>query len=365
MSSPKLAKYSDTRNNREFVKGQIFGTIPAVTPQNIDRPKILDRTIIITGANSGLGLDAAKQFVALSCVSRLILACRNPAKAERAKQEILYTLPEAKKAGIDIRTWELDMARKSSVMAFVQRAEKELDRIDAIVLNAGVDFGAEYVKAAPEEGSYEMTLQVNVIATMMLAVLILPVLRKKARELTPRITIVGSAVQFFVKYQFLVDAAHNETGESILEWLSNERRWKDRITEDRYFLSKGILQMMVQRMTTDMATGNKAGKDVIVNCVAPGYCRTELFRTSATAMSKLALTLIGRDSDVGARCSVVGAVGKTGGVESHGMYMSEGVVKGSGSEWFKTEQGREIGKRIWDEVCEIIRSSAGSDAIQL
>lgn len=366
--SVKLAEYSDSRNLRDFLKGQIWGTVSPVTPDNIEKAHVGNRTIIITGANTGLGLKAAKQFAKLACVSRLVLACRDLRKAEAAKEEVLTTLTENKRTTTDIQCWKLDMASRASLVAFAERANSELDRIDAIVLNAGVDFGSQYVKTASEEGPFEMTVMVNVIGTMMLATLMVPILRKKAvPELRPRITIVGSAVQFFIKYQILVDAANNRSGESVLEFLSNEARWKDKITDDRYYLSKGILQMLVQQLTANMSkeNGSSGNPPVIVNCVAPGYCKTDLFRTSGTAMRKMSLRLIGREAEIGARTLVVGAVGQTGGVESHGMYMSEGEVKGSGSKWFKTEQGREIGRRIWGEVCDLIKAAAGLNAIQL
>lgn len=360
---PKLVKYSDIGNSRSFLISQIFRTVPSVIPENIDNPEIHNRTIIVTGANSGLGLEAAKQLSQLECVSRLILACRDLKKASNARQNILNALPESKRANMVIETWELDMASKASIAAFAQRTE-ELDRIDAIVLNAGVNLGTQYVKASSSEGPYEMTLMVNVIGTMMLAILMVPILRRKSNaQLMPRISIVGSAVQFFVRYQVLLDAAYNQEGQGIFEWLSNEERWQHK-TEDQYFLSKGILQMLVQQLAARVPIEGSSRAPVIVNCVAPGYCRTDFFKTSATFGRSLLLKFIGREPDVGGRNLVIGAVGQAGGLASHGKYMSEGEVKAE-SEWFQTEQGREIGKRMWEEMCEIIKRASGPGAVDL
>ncbi|KAK5069614.1 hypothetical protein LTR64_008295 [Lithohypha guttulata] len=355
----KLDAYSDAQNLRSFLKGQIFGTITPVTESNITKPEIRGRTIIVTGANTGLGLEAAKQFAELACVSRLILACRSASKGNAAREAILATLPSEKGSQLEIYVWELDMASKASIVAFTERTRRELDHVDAIVLNAGVDL-VSYQKAKDEDGGYEMTVMVNVVGTMMLAVLIIPVLREKARPgLTPRITFVGSAVQFLAKHALLVEAEQNQSGEGIMQWLSTETRWKNKIGEDRYNLSKVMLQMLVHQLAAryPVSGTQNTKKGMIVNCAAPGYCKTELFRTAGTAVSRVALRLIGREAEVGARSLLVGAVGQEGDVKSHGMYMTEGTVKGVGSAWLQTEQGKRIEQQLWTELMdEVVKS---------
>lgn len=48
------------------------------------------KNVIITGANSGLGLETAKKIAKASPEYRVILACRNMEKAEAAKAEVIY-----------------------------------------------------------------------------------------------------------------------------------------------------------------------------------------------------------------------------------------------------------------------------------
>ncbi|CAK7035614.1 MAG: hypothetical protein BACD_00097 [Bacteroides rodentium] len=50
----------------------------------------MKRTIIITGANSGLGFESAKKIAKASNYFYLIMACRNMEKAEQAKEKKLY-----------------------------------------------------------------------------------------------------------------------------------------------------------------------------------------------------------------------------------------------------------------------------------
>lgn len=355
----KLASYSDGPQIRDFIKSQVFGTIHPITVSEISNPDIKNRTIIITGANTGIGLQTAKQMAQIDCVSRLILACRNLSKGEAARNVILAGVQDNRKGSIDVHVWQLDMSVSTSIVAFADRAGKELDRIDAVVLNAGVDLVA-YQRALQKNRGLEMTLMVNVIGTVLLAVLMVPVLREKRSqsELAPRITIVGSAVQFFAKYDVLLQAAQGQTEESILEWLSNETRWDGKITEERYYLSKGMLQMLVQHLAAKVSQSAKDNgkKMIVLNCVAPGYCRTELFEQSGTAASRMALRLIGWDGSVGARALITGAIGKEGDEKSHGGYMSHAKVK-KHSAWFETTQGREIGEHLWREMVEIMEET--------
>jgi len=350
-TTPKLEPYSDRSQLWDAFKGQVFGTIPAVTVGNISDPDNKSRTIIITGANGGLGLEAAKQFIQLGCVSKLVLACRSIEKGEKARETLLAGRTGETKT--DIEVWPLDMASTTSIVAFSERASQELGRIDAIVLNAGVDL-VSYQKASQENGGYEMTLMVNVVGTFLLAVLMVPILRQKNRSAaSPRMVIVGSMLQYVAKYEVLVEADHKQSGEGILKWLSDESRWNGKITEERYTLSKGIVQLLERQLADAIKKSSTAeGKDmVIVNCVCPGYCRTDLFRESGNAGSRMALKVTGRDVSIGARALVIGAIGKEGGEASHGQFLNGGAVKKCSS-WCETKQGERIGKQIWSELSE-------------
>lgn len=78
------------------------------------------RTIIITGANSGLGLSTAKK-IAADKNYRIILACRNQQKASAAKQEIIN---ETKNTNIEFI--KLDTSSLKSVEEFVDAFKKRI-----------------------------------------------------------------------------------------------------------------------------------------------------------------------------------------------------------------------------------------------
>ena len=89
------------------------------------------KTAIITGANSGLGLETAKTFARLD--ARIILAVRNLDKGQTAKQEILDESPEA-----TIDVMQLDLSDLESVRAFAETFTSRFDSLDLLVNNAGV-----------------------------------------------------------------------------------------------------------------------------------------------------------------------------------------------------------------------------------
>ncbi|RMZ82606.1 hypothetical protein DV738_g1677, partial [Chaetothyriales sp. CBS 135597] len=122
-------------------------------------------------ANVGLGKEAARHFARLKA-SKLILAVRNIAAGEEAKDDIIRSLT----------------TRGDS---FAQRATQTLSRIDAVVENAGV----AKTRFDTAEG-HELSITVNVISTFLLALLLLPKLKVTASEfdVEPRLSIVSSNV---------------------------------------------------------------------------------------------------------------------------------------------------------------------------
>ena len=116
------------------------------------------KTVIVTGANVGLGLEAARHFVRLGAI-KVILGCRSIEKGELAKKNIEES---TKREGI-VEVWQVDLSSYESVRQFCARAQK-LERLDAVVENAGI--------ATPNyeqvEGM-ESTITVNILSTFLMA----------------------------------------------------------------------------------------------------------------------------------------------------------------------------------------------------
>jgi NAD(P)-dependent dehydrogenase (short-subunit alcohol dehydrogenase family) len=87
------------------------------------------RTFVITGANSGIGLEAARDL--LSRGARVVLACRDVAKGEQA----LAGMSAGRGNGTVL---ELDLADLDSVAAFAKTVAADFPGVQALVCNAGV-----------------------------------------------------------------------------------------------------------------------------------------------------------------------------------------------------------------------------------
>lgn len=125
------------------------------------------RIAIVTGANSGLGFETA--LVLAQKQIRVILACRNLAKAENAKNEILDTYPEAR-----IEILKLDLADLDSVHAFAKAYLADYNRLDLLINNAGVMIPPYEVT----KDGYELQFQANYLGHFLLTGLLLELLTK-------------------------------------------------------------------------------------------------------------------------------------------------------------------------------------------
>jgi NAD(P)-dependent dehydrogenase (short-subunit alcohol dehydrogenase family) len=94
-------------------------------------PDLTGKVIIVTGANSGIGFEAAKEFARKG--AHTILACRNMDKAQAALDGIQAEIPDAQAEII-----QLDLASLESVHQFAQAFKLKYDQLDVLVNNAGI-----------------------------------------------------------------------------------------------------------------------------------------------------------------------------------------------------------------------------------
>jgi retinol dehydrogenase-12 len=108
-----------------------------VTPSIPPTADFTGQSIIITGSNIGLGLEAARQLVRLNA-TLIILAVRDVRKGESAKEDIART-ESSRRLDISscVQVWELDLARYEPVKGFARRVET-LDRVDKVIENASI-----------------------------------------------------------------------------------------------------------------------------------------------------------------------------------------------------------------------------------
>lgn len=103
-----------------------------------DIPSLAGKTALVTGANSGLGLETARALAARG--AQVVLACRSQAKAEQAMQQIRARVPD-----VHLAFLELDLADLACVSAAAQAFRARHGRLDILCNNAGL-MGLPYSK---------------------------------------------------------------------------------------------------------------------------------------------------------------------------------------------------------------------------
>jgi NAD(P)-dependent dehydrogenase (short-subunit alcohol dehydrogenase family) len=121
-------------------------------------------SVLVTGANTGIGYECCKQLVQLEGMKKVILACRSPVKAETAKK----SLEEECKTNVLLEILIIDVSNLDSVRKAVDELKEP---IDGLVLNAGSAGG----KIPGEMTEYGVTkiLAINVLGHVLLVDLLL------------------------------------------------------------------------------------------------------------------------------------------------------------------------------------------------
>ncbi|MCK5886819.1 oxidoreductase [Alcanivorax jadensis] len=94
-------------------------------------PDLSGKTILVTGANSGIGLEAVKLFAGKN--AEVIMACRNVEKANAAAAEVRAVVPEAR-----LEVMALDLADLASVKSFADAVKQRFAKLDVLLNNAGL-----------------------------------------------------------------------------------------------------------------------------------------------------------------------------------------------------------------------------------
>ena len=163
----------------DFFYSQFFEYLP------YPKQSFSGQTIIVTGSNTGLGLEAARHITRLDA-AKVILAVRSIPRGEAAQKSI-ETSTNRKGA---VEVWNLDLGSYASVKDFAKKVEG-LDRLDAVIENAGI---ARQVWSVLEDN--ESTITTNVVSTFLLGLLLLPKLRETGQKfnITPHLAVTSSAV---------------------------------------------------------------------------------------------------------------------------------------------------------------------------
>jgi NAD(P)-dependent dehydrogenase (short-subunit alcohol dehydrogenase family) len=147
-------------------------TAAAMAPQS-------GKTVLVTGANSGIGFQAARELVRHG--AEVLLGVRDEAKGEAARGRIAAEMPDAR-----ISVVQLDMASLASIRGFAEAYCASGARLDVLVNNAGV---MALPKREQTADGFERQFGTNHLGHFALTGLLMPALLKGA---TPRVVTVAS-----------------------------------------------------------------------------------------------------------------------------------------------------------------------------
>lgn len=221
-------------------------------------PSLEGKTILVTGANSGIGYQAALEFARHG--AHVLLGCRSAEKGEGAMQRLRSEAPGAVTAVAN-----LDMASLQSVRLFAERFLAEDRTLDVLVNNAGV-------MALPSreltENGFERQFGTNHLGHFALTGLLLPALQKAK---APRVVTVASL-------------AHRN---GKMEWddLQGERSYVPWTAYNQSKLANILFARELQRRA------DAAHWPLLSIAVHPGVARTQIFQNGPGTASLKAKVL--------------------------------------------------------------------------
>ena len=233
-------------------------------------------TVLVTGANKGIGLEIARQLGTRGFA--VWLGCRDPARGEMAAAGL-------RDVGVDARAVALDVIEADSVARAAARLEQETGALDVLVNNAGVSVGAPPPSVTEEAiEDVRAMLEVNTLGPLRVTQAFLPLLR---RSQAPRVVMMSSGL-----------GSISDTADmASLIW---------NVGAAGYSASKAALNMLTVKLAKALlADGIK------VNAADPGYTATDLNGHSGTRTVEQAAA-------IAVELATLGPLGPTGGFFNDG-----------------------------------------------
>uniref|UniRef100_T1J5Y9 Retinol dehydrogenase 13 n=1 Tax=Strigamia maritima TaxID=126957 RepID=T1J5Y9_STRMM len=227
------------------IAASIFGAVAykeSKSPKYLGEERIDGKTVIITGANSGIGLETAKELARRG--GRIFMACRDLAKCELARQRVIDATQSE-----TVFCRVCDLASLHSVRKFAHKFNREEPNLHLLINNAGV-LGTP--KTLTEDG-FELQLGTNFIGHFVLTNMLLD----KMKETGPS-RIIN-----------LTSATHVE-GKMNFEDLNGDENYDPIAAYNQSKLANILFTRELARRLKDWC--------VTSYVVSPGFVYTDLFR---------------------------------------------------------------------------------------
>ncbi len=212
---------------------------------------ISDKTVLITGANSGLGKAAALGLAGQG--AHVVMACRNRKRGEKARAEIVKATGSQR---VDLIV--ADLSTTTGVRGLADEFRSSHERLDVLMNNAAILTGTRHVTA---EG-HELQFFVNHLAYFMLTHLLLDMLTANAPSRIINLT----------------STAHS-SGTIDFNDIQYEKHYKG-------YKAYARTKLMNMVFTYELAR-RLEGSGVTANCVHPGVIHTNLLRNFSFVLNAM------------------------------------------------------------------------------
>ncbi|KAJ5906144.1 Short chain dehydrogenase sor7 [Penicillium subrubescens] len=281
------------------------------------------KTVLITGGNSGLGLEFARQSLTLKA-SRVIITVRSQAKGDaalahlRADPEVQVTNPDAK-----VEYFYLDLDGYESGLDFLRKVYTEVPELDILLCNGGTNiFNYEVSKSG-----HERLMQVLCYTHFLIVLSLLPLLSVTAfkRGKPSRATFLSSYSH--TRHTLLSNPIAAE--DSIIGHFDNAKKY---VSGKRYQDGKLIINAIVQRLAGVVPPPRSLSTNL------PLWIKPFM-----SVFFKLQARPLVEGGRVVVRAAVV--VGK----ESHGRYLQSGEIHDSAA-FLAQPAGTKFIEKLWAEI---------------
>lgn len=201
------------------------------------------RTVVITGANAGIGLATAQRLAADR--HTIVMACRNQEKAAAARDQILATTPAA---SVDLMS--LDLSSFDHIRRFAGELSTRYPHVDVLINNAG----ASPMRQSTTEDGFELQWGANYLGPFLLTHLLLPQLQA-ARTGDARVIHLSSVAHSMGKI--------------------SEKTWRGRRL---YFTYSAYAQSKMGNLMFSNALARRLPDGVVSNALHPGNVRSDIWR---------------------------------------------------------------------------------------
>jgi NAD(P)-dependent dehydrogenase (short-subunit alcohol dehydrogenase family) len=212
-------------------------------------PDQAGKLIVVTGANSGTGKEAARRLAQAG--AHVVLAVRTIAKGEQAREEILAAHP-----GAQLEVRRIDLADLASVAAFADGLIAAGVPVDVLVNNAGVMAPPTRQVTADD---FELQFGSNFLGPFALTMRLLPLILAAP---APRVVTMSSGVASYGRIRL------------------DDPQWKRRYSPNLSYAQSKLADLMMTLRLAGLATEH--GWQLMSNAAHPGFTRTNLQTAGAS-----------------------------------------------------------------------------------